>query len=173
MSSRNKYKIQGGNVKKYFVIALVFCFLLSGCGISRFLYKTNYGKAVKKEDVVAASVNILQTEGFTINTANEKLGLITTEWKSLTNETGATFNKLLFGSSQNRRVKISISVNEKTNTIIMNPVVETATSGWTSSTGQTEATMNDDEKKLIDKISIDIATSLNLDPNSIEITKSK
>ncbi|MFH1824973.1 MAG: hypothetical protein ABH873_07110 [Candidatus Firestonebacteria bacterium] len=160
-------------MKKYIALVLIFCFVLFGCVINRYVYKTNYGQAIKKDDVVAASVNILQNEGFTITTANEKLGLITTEWKSLTNETGAAIGKILFGSAENRRVKISISVNEKTNLITMNPIVETSTSGWVSSTTSSEATMNVNEKKLIDKIAIDIATSLNLDPKSIEVIKSK
>jgi len=157
---------------------MVLAFFLSGCSsLTRFIYKAPFTQSVKKEDIVAAVVNVLQSRGFTITTANEKLGLITTDWKSLTDAGGAGWSKALWGSADYRRMKISVSVNDKTNLITINPVVGQTTEKsnrlMTSSTNESEATMNEGEVKLVNKIVDELMTNLNLNPGSVEVIKQK
>ena len=130
---------------------------------------TTAAVSAAKDRININPLSCLQEKGFTISTTNEKLGLITTNSKYLTNEADAAISKVLLGYAENRWMKISINVNDKLNFITIAPVSSTSTSPWSSTANQSETLMNENEIKFVNKIASEIMISLSLNPKNIEI----
>lgn len=146
-------------------LLLVLFIFIFGCAVTRYTYRTNFPVAITTEDIVAASISALQDMGFTITVANEKIGLVSTDWKALTSAGSVAFQKILSGSATTRRMKISISIDKRSNLIKLNPMVQEKDS-WG---GHADKNLGDREKKLAEKVINRICEMLEISTDKIEI----
>lgn len=146
--------------------------LLQGCATIRYIYKAPYPPNVAPTEIVAASVSVLQDNGFVLNLVNDKVGVVTTEWKSLTSGFAQGLSMALGGTASARRIKLSISVAANTNTIKIQPFAETANKSLYGQSS-TERSLNEAEQKLVKKIATGILDALKIPPEQLEILQEK
>ena len=144
--------------------------LAAGCAsVTKFSYRVTYPEPVNVDDIVGATVSVLQDSGYNVAVLNEKLGLVTTEWKSLTSGGSQAAQMIFLGSADTRRIKLSINVLKPSKMIKISPTVERQTSSFYGAQAPAEVTMNEAEKAAVRKLGERILASLNLDPSKLEI----
>lgn len=151
------------------VLLIMLLVVISGCAVTMYTYRTNYPVSVSTEDIVAAAISALQDTGFTIAVANERIGIVSTDWKALTSAGSVVFQKILSGSATTRRMKMTISVTKQSNLIKLNPIVQEKDS-WG---GHANKNISEKEKKLAEKVINRMCEMLEISTDSIEIVTYK
>lgn len=88
-------------VSMFFLVSTVS--MLLGCSFKPILITETVPEPVERSLVTATAIQVLQTKGYTIALANEKIGTVTTEWADATG-----FWDL---GSSNRRKQVMVSVS--------------------------------------------------------------
>jgi hypothetical protein len=145
--------------------------LLGGCAITNYTYRMPMPESLEKTDMIAAIVSTLQDNGYSINTANEKLGLVTTEYKSLTGGFAKGFSMAMAGSADCRRIKVSCTVDSRTKCIKINPIVENIRESVYGVGAPSRVNMSDNEQSQIMKLSNEIADKISVEKSRIEIVQ--
>ena len=97
----------------YFPVALLVVLLISCAGTMQpALFETKRFPGCEMGDVVAAVTTVLPEYGYTVSTVNEKIGVVSTDWKE---EAPGGF---IFATTSVRR-KISVTVDRETMKIKM------------------------------------------------------
>lgn len=153
----------------YFLAAVLF--VGSGCAsVTRYSYRSSLPPDKHKaEDIVAAAASVLQDQGFTLTIANEKLGLVSTDWKSLTSDFSKGMQIFLAGSANTRKMKLSIAYLAAAQQLKITPTVENQSSSLYGAGAATEVTMNEEEKKFVNKVGGRILELLSMSPDSLEV----
>ncbi len=151
-------------------ILLFMCFLLVSCAATIYTFHAPYPKDLELPDIMAAVISTLQDRGFSINLANEKIGIITTEWMSLTSGSSKVFQKVLLGSAETKRMRISINIDKNNRKIKMNPSCETIQESLYGAGAPSIVTLNEAEMELVNKIMNDLCDKCEIDKTQIEIS---
>ncbi len=88
------------------LVPVSIIFMLVGCSFKPILITETVPEPVDKSVVTATAIQVLQTKGYTIALANEKIGTVTTEWADATG-----FWDL--GSNRRKQVMVSVSPDGK------------------------------------------------------------
>lgn len=157
------------NIGKYLVIA-IFIIVFIGCTTTMYTYRMPLPKNLENQDIVAAAVSTLQDNGYSIMLANEKIGLVSTEYRGLTGNVNKAFQKAFGGYAETERMKITISVDKKSGIIKMNPVLETITEGMYGGAGApSNKSLAEAQRNQVMKISEELAEKLGINSETIEI----
>ncbi|MDP2703966.1 MAG: hypothetical protein Q8P01_01990 [bacterium] len=94
---------------------------------------------VDRSDVVAATVSVLQQEGYAIALANENVGVVTTEWQDTTSGL-LKFAGAFSGTAAGERKQISASVSVDGKQIVLQLTKQNLTTlgGWNNARPSTK-----------------------------------
>ena len=123
------------NLFRLSVLAVTISLTLSGCAsITMPTLKVPYSEGINVSDITASAVIAFQDKGFAIQTVNDNIGLVTTEWKDITSggeiAAEAVFGILntLAGDTSNsytadeKRLKLTLIVDKSNNIIRIKPI---------------------------------------------------
>lgn len=155
-------------MKRLIPISLLF---LAGCAATTFYtVQIPMPRQMENTDIVAAAVSTFQDNGFTITLANEKICTVTTDAKTMDLSGGQAFSKVMFGVSEVRTIRLSLSGNAQNKIIKINPVVQQVHDSHRGAGAPSSVTPDERELNLIRKISEELAAKLNIQSSQIEIT---
>ncbi len=162
------------NLVLFSLLGFVGLVCLSGCATIMYTYRLPIPKKFENSDIVAAAVSTFQDNGFTIMLANEKIGIVSTDWKGLTSGFSQGLQKVFAGSAVTDRMKISLSIDSRNGIIKLNPVVESIMEGPYGGAGApTIKSLNRKQQDFVLSIAKSIAEKLNIDLDRIEIVTEK
>jgi hypothetical protein len=121
-------------MKKIAIIVIVLLvFGILGCRSVKDSVLTTKASNIDIADFVQAATYVLTDNGLTVTLVNENIGLITTDW--INNDS------IMTGKS---RLKISLTYNKKTNSIVITPNKEAE--------AYVNKSLSDTEKRFLEKI---------------------
>ncbi len=129
---------------------LVLCALslfVSACSYKPLITTYAVDVPVNRSDVVAATVSVLQQEGYAIALANENVGVVTTEWQDTTSGLLKVLGAL--GNSpagERKQISASVSVDGKQIVLQLTKQNLTTLGGWNNARPSTK------DKKEIDRL---------------------
>lgn len=155
-------------MKKYFLIVVMFLF--AGCAsVPIYTYRIPKPKSFETADIVAVIASTLQDNGFNLNLVNDKIGIVSTEFMSLTSNSKKNFDKVMWGAANSRRIKISFSIDQNIKVIKMSPVIENTTETVYGAGTPGACAMKEKEKNKVMKIMKEISSKLSIDESQIEV----
>jgi hypothetical protein len=128
------------------IVVLLGLFTLNGCEVSMPMIATTYplGKDIK--DVTSIIAMVLQERNFVVTVINPEMGLVVTDWNTISTST----ETILFGLKS--RMRLSITVDKNKQEILIKP----SNQCLNKSIGWTETRLNDKQTLLLDNIVSDI-----------------
>lgn len=148
-------------------LAVTISLILSGCAASITMptLKVPYSEGINVSDITASAVIAFQDKGFAIQTVNDNIGLVTTEWKDITSKgeitTEAVFGILdvLTGDTSNpytanqKRFKLTLIVDKSNNIIRIKPIKQYTKNSRLSP-------LEDNDKLMLNEITQSILSSV-------------
>ncbi len=105
--------------------------LITGCSYKPLIIDYAVDAPADRAAIVAATVSVLQQEGYAIALANENVGVVTTEWQDTTSGAskvvGALFNS---PSGQRKQITTTVSVDGRRVVLQLTKQEQAALGGW-------------------------------------------
>jgi uncharacterized lipoprotein len=125
------------------------------------------------KETLTAAVQVLTERGFTIQSVSDLTGLLTTEWKDVSNKNSQAFEGALVGAKTVEVLKLSVRVDQKSGAIAVTPTYQTHAQniyGGGPSAGNS-LTLPKKHKATVNAIAGELATALKLDPAQIRVVE--
>lgn len=138
--------------------------------IVHYTYQVPTASSDLKESLTAA-VQVLTERGFTIQNVSDLTGLLTTEWKDVSNKNAQAWEGALVGAKTVEMLKLSIRVDVKSGVIAVTPAYQTQAQnihGGGPSAGNS-VTLPDKHRATVAAIVEELAGVLSLDPTRVRI----
>ena len=97
--------------------------ILTGCAVYMPTIQIPYGSKTS-EDLVAVTALVLQEYDFTVTVANSSVGIVTTDWRTVSSTAEEVVNVLFTGQAYRERMQLSVVVNQAKNTVVIKPKKE-------------------------------------------------
>lgn len=155
-----------------FALASVLVLTLTACApaVINYTFQIPTANPDLKETLTAA-VQVLTERGFTIQSVSDLTGLLTTEWKDVSNKNTQAWEGALVGAKTVEVLKLSVRVDQKSGAIAVTPTYQTQAQniyGGGPSAGNS-LTLPKKHKDTVTAIVGELATALKLDPAQIRL----
>lgn len=114
------------------VVLVLITIVVMGCAIMMPTAVFEHPESVSAEDIVAAAAVALQEQEYPVMTVNDRIGLVTTDWKDITSTGSQIAQALLVGRVAHTRMKVTITVDKTTRRVNLKPLkqAQNGYGGW-------------------------------------------
>lgn len=149
------------------LLALVAC---SAAPVVHYTYQIPAASPDLKEALTTAA-QVLTERGFTIQSVSDLTGMLTTDWKDISNKNSQAWEGALVGAKTVQLLKLSVRVDQKSGAIAVTPNYQTQAQniyGGGPSAGNS-LTLPEKHRATVAAIVGELATALKLDPAQVQV----